>query len=156
MTEPRIRIRTGTSHRNPIINRRERFIWRSAIEPAWYPEPIISYFLINRRMNMINYREISDILETVLQNSMNDTELKRDESIKIDFRVEKYKINDQKQCPVCQENYSENQDVALLNCNHIFHIKCISDWGKYKQECPLCREKINVISSSEKRRHNEI
>lgn len=44
-------------------------------------------------------------------------------------------------CCICSEGISE--DLETTKCNHQFHKKCLSEWNKYKQNCPLCRTRIH-------------
>ena len=44
------------------------------------------------------------------------------------------------QCPICQENFTENSIVRKINsCDHIFHIGCIDTWFEENITCPVCR-----------------
>jgi len=51
-------------------------------------------------------------------------------------------------CSICLEDYKKNDKCVKLNCSHIFHKKCLSDWFKNqisKSEnlnCPLCRNNL--------------
>ena len=47
-----------------------------------------------------------------------------------------------KQCSICMVAYENEEYISITKCNHIFHTECIKEWGKYKQECPICRVKI--------------
>ena len=61
------------------------------------------------------------------------------------------------ECSICLELLNKG-DLAILDCNHIFHLKCINNWLSYdiksnkkvfylKNTCPLCnigREIINI------------
>ena len=44
-------------------------------------------------------------------------------------------------CSICLENFINKEKVIKLDCNHIFHTKCIHKWFKNKEQkiCPLCR-----------------
>ena len=42
-------------------------------------------------------------------------------------------------CSICTEDFDGEDDVGVLICNHVFHTKCITEWGHYKCECPICR-----------------
>ena len=33
---------------------------------------------------------------------------------------------------------------STLECNHVFHHKCLDEWVKYKPECPTCRNEIQT------------
>jgi hypothetical protein len=64
------------------------------------------------------------------------------------------------ECPICYESLKE-KDIAILNCKHTFHYKCIGEWMssilKYKFEvnenfCPTCKngDEIENIICREK------
>jgi len=38
----------------------------------------------------------------------------------------------------------------VLTCKHILHTECISEWVKYKSECPICRAEIPTTFTKEK------
>ena len=47
------------------------------------------------------------------------------------------------QCPICIDTYKPTEYYRKLNCEHIFHKKCIDRWIKRdKNECPMCRDLI--------------
>ena len=43
-----------------------------------------------------------------------------------------------------KRNKRETNDMQriVLHCQHSFHEKCISKWLEYKQNCPLCRNRV--------------
>ena len=42
-------------------------------------------------------------------------------------------------------NYdSINKNFITLQCNHKFHLNCITKWIKIKNECPLCKKNILI------------
>ena len=49
-----------------------------------------------------------------------------------------YNNNDIIECSICLEII--NNKYSLTICNHIFHNKCIYQWLKIKNTCPICRE----------------
>ena len=56
---------------------------------------------------------------------------------------EKNKENDK--CPICFENFLENEKIKMTNCFHLFHYLCIKQWIIIKSEspdCPICRRKL--------------
>ena len=58
---------------------------------------------------------------------------------------EKSKKN--KECPICLEEFNDEDLVLSIHCEHNFHTNCIKKWLKeYSNKCPLCKEEI--ISSS--------
>ena len=47
-------------------------------------------------------------------------------------------------CSICFSNIKRKEEVCKLSlCGHTYHSKCIENWAKRKQNCPLCREEIN-------------
>jgi len=47
-------------------------------------------------------------------------------------------------CTICITEYTSEDKVSILKCNHIYHNKCIIEWGMYRPECPMCRTSIEV------------
>lgn len=52
-----------------------------------------------------------------------------------------------KTCGVCFEDFVFNdcKTYCKLNCNHFFHSECITEWRKYKNQCPYCRTETNEV-----------
>jgi hypothetical protein len=44
-------------------------------------------------------------------------------------------------CCICDNNYASEKPVKLT-CEHTYHNKCITDWFKVSNSCPLCRNPI--------------
>ncbi|XP_076937370.1 E3 ubiquitin-protein ligase MBR2-like [Bidens hawaiensis] len=42
-------------------------------------------------------------------------------------------------CSVCQEEYTEGDDLGTLECGHDFHHGCIKQWLQHKNLCPICK-----------------
>ncbi|CAD8198119.1 unnamed protein product [Paramecium pentaurelia] len=56
-------------------------------------------------------------------------------------------IQNYQECPICLDNFEINQltQLAKLDCNHIFHIQCLTLWRTYYTNtiysiCPCCRQ----------------
>lgn len=47
-------------------------------------------------------------------------------------------------CSICLLKLKKNE--KSLNCNHMFHTKCIDEWISNNNTCPLCREIIPTIT----------
>jgi hypothetical protein len=51
----------------------------------------------------------------------------------------------EKECPICFEEYHNEQNnlnlnnVVITECGHLFHKTCIKEWIKEKPNCPVCR-----------------
>lgn len=42
-------------------------------------------------------------------------------------------------CCICQEEYSDGDDLGTLECGHDFHAGCIKQWLMHKNLCPICK-----------------
>lgn len=49
-------------------------------------------------------------------------------------------------CAICYDLYADGEATAVLNCHHVFHCGCVSEWVNKKTEksqlCPLCNYPI--------------
>ncbi len=43
------------------------------------------------------------------------------------------------ECNIC---LNEIEKGKYLNCGHVFHLKCIKDWGSLNTNCPICKAPI--------------
>ncbi|KAF8091841.1 hypothetical protein N665_0433s0010 [Sinapis alba] len=57
---------------------------------------------------------------------------------------------DAEPCCICQEEYSEGEDMGTLECGHDFHSQCIKEWLKHKNLCPIC--KTTGLNTAKKRK----
>lgn len=117
-----------------------------------FDDVLISMPLYN--MTFSNYNNIiEDEMLQIAQNESLDyynTQEKKpgiciDENIKqteID-NILFYKLSED-ECSICRDNFELNQHITELDCKHILHTECISEWVKYKSECPVCRNDINT------------
>ena len=44
-------------------------------------------------------------------------------------------------CPICLDEIDEKEGV-YTECDHLFHIKCLSNWIDQKETCPTCRTNL--------------
>ena len=67
-------------------------------------------------------------------------------------------------CIICLEDFKTNDELhtlesinrqayekvetSVLECGHKFHRKCIEDWLKKEQNCPICRMKFDLNSNN--------
>lgn len=45
-------------------------------------------------------------------------------------------------CSVCWEDFTEGEEVKLLECEHCFHSPCIVPWLELHGTCPVCRKEL--------------
>lgn len=78
-----------------------------------------------------------------------------EETISNRLKKSKYKSStkspqDAEPCCICQEEYSEGEDMGTLECGHEFHGQCIKEWLKQKNLCPIC--KTTGLNTAKKRK----
>lgn len=51
-----------------------------------------------------------------------------------------------KTCPICYDNFLDEQDIVRLKCHHGYHNSCIRKWIRrgIHTTCPLCVRQINI------------
>jgi hypothetical protein len=100
-----------------------------------------------RRFNNIFLNRIIDRIvdpfESVLNQSFNEqpsVEKIYDEMNIDSLKYNSIKIEKGKDCCICLDDFTDDDDVSFSKCNHLFHTKCIKEWSTYKTTCPVCRE----------------
>lgn len=58
-----------------------------------------------------------------------------------------------KSCVICKSDFELDEKITVLKCKHILHTECISEWVKYKSECPTCREKIHTTFTEQEEKN---
>ncbi|WMV59349.1 hypothetical protein MTR67_052734 [Solanum verrucosum] len=48
-------------------------------------------------------------------------------------------ISDDDTCFICLDDNSDGQIIGSADCQHTFHVDCISLWLMQKNSCPLCK-----------------
>ena len=89
------------------------------------------------------YQEMMDelIMDSVLEHSMNDEDLKRKDKVKV--HLEKVQYQDEEcECEICFDKVKKGDKVYNLDCFHKFHADCLMEWIHYKSNCPVCRYDI--------------
>ena len=46
-------------------------------------------------------------------------------------------------CPICYDSFYIK--VHPNSCSHYFCLRCISEWSKFRKQCPLCRKRFFYI-----------
>jgi len=143
-----------------------RYIVRALFEPYLFhqgrslvlPSDESFYDDINELVqydNIINdlvYSENDRMLRIGMNESLNYYKT-QEKKPNIKLNVESCKATiDHKQydCSICKSGFMIEEDITILLCNHILHTDCISEWVKYKSDCPVCRAQIPTIDTLEK------
>lgn len=87
---------------------------------------------------------IVDPVESVLNESFNERQPGSIEKINEEIDIDSFKYKSlekkEKDCCICLDDFSEEDDVSFSKCHHLFHTKCIKEWSTYRTTCPVCRE----------------
>jgi len=51
-------------------------------------------------------------------------------------------------CSICQEGITEPGSTRIVDCGHLFHPNCISEWFTRSVHCPMCRYDIRGVSTN--------
>ncbi|CAL0317913.1 unnamed protein product [Lupinus luteus] len=46
-------------------------------------------------------------------------------------------------CPICMEEFKDDDEASKLPCNHTYCYKCILRWINNKKTCPVCRLELD-------------
>ena len=138
-SEIRVNIRTGTEERkSERVNNNNRRVYIEADVIGYVPLPF--YY---------NTPSVFGDVPLYLHGLMDDIEseeLKRDPSVRLNITKRKCSPSEiSKECSVCLSDIKNGDNVCTIECAHTFHYSCIVEWGKYKQECPLCRNPIPIL-----------
>ena len=141
----RVNIRTGTSTRAPRLRNTE------SNQLPFEGEITIEFnsVLMNSYPRFLNtgyfYRD--ENVYDLIARSMYDSQLSRNPNIHLAIRPHNCKsIEVGQHCSVCQDKFKLGESLSTLqDCKHTFHNECLQEWGKYKQECPLCRSAIPIL-----------
>ena len=57
------------------------------------------------------------------------------------FKYKKENCNNEEECPICLENYSDEKKVCFTPCKHLFHHICLKEYiyGCDEMKCPICK-----------------
>ena len=110
-------------------------------------ETISFMITLSSIMNIMEQQHHELDLQLALELSEHDNELKRNDDVIIDIEWIVYDESKSKYdtCTICLEKFKNNECVAILKCEHIFHDNCIFEWGCYKQSCPICKKEIPYV-----------
>ncbi|GMH05605.1 hypothetical protein Nepgr_007445 [Nepenthes gracilis] len=78
----------------------------------------------------LSEESISNHLKTRLYGSLSAT-----------INLEELPHIDQKNvsCIICQDEYDDNDRIAMLDCGHEYHADCLKKWLYLKNVCPICK-----------------
>jgi hypothetical protein len=67
------------------------------------------------------------------------------------FTRKEYHQEEQSQCSICMEQFTEGEQLVSLRCKHLYHESCVRQWLQRRGNCPNCRtlaiEPISLLDS---------
>ncbi|XP_060570412.1 RING finger protein 122-like [Ruditapes philippinarum] len=51
-------------------------------------------------------------------------------------------------CPVCLDEFLSKEKIAICTCHHVFHSKCLLEWLRHKNNCPMCKAPVRKDTSA--------
>jgi hypothetical protein len=45
-------------------------------------------------------------------------------------------------CSICLEAFQQGILLTKLQCNHVFHVSCLTEWIQRSTQCPNCRAAV--------------
>uniref|UniRef100_A0A0E0EVW4 RING-type E3 ubiquitin transferase n=1 Tax=Oryza meridionalis TaxID=40149 RepID=A0A0E0EVW4_9ORYZ len=60
--------------------------------------------------------------------------------------VSEDKPDEEDVCPICLEEYDEENPRSMTKCEHHFHLCCILEWMERSETCPVC-DQITMINA---------
>ncbi|KAG8090850.1 hypothetical protein GUJ93_ZPchr0011g28032 [Zizania palustris] len=90
--------------------------------------------------------ENPDLEKSDLKSKTDDQQesLKVDEYGSCEKGVPEDKLDEEDVCPICLEEYDEENPRSLTKCEHHFHLCCILEWMERSETCPVC-DQITLI-----------
>lgn len=149
---------------NNILNRRTNQIFDRffnhyrGLSPIEEKNSTFDQFqMLDVMSNLFNRNGIYDIMEERMMEAATRESLSyyktQEKKPNIKLNIENQQAlpeHKSEQCAICKENFEVEDNITHLECRHILHTDCISEWVQYKSECPVCRGEIKTIDTSEK------
>jgi hypothetical protein len=106
--------------------------------------------IINNNIHIISDHN-TIVMTSEMVNAILNSDSNPEQELNINVPIQKYSTlsdnvkKNYTECSICYEKYDENSNISILSCKHCFHTDCIKNWGKRKNNCPICREIIPII-----------
>lgn len=83
----------------------------------------------------MTYEEIAMLEEMIgnVSSGLNKSELNS-------LGAKAYNLEEENDCSICLSELKMHEMFIHLQCRHLFHEKCIKDWLKTKNQCPICKK----------------
>ncbi len=122
------------------------------MDDSMFLSSMLRIMVLTNMVSPLVMQDPVDPLDVAIQRSLDDYKMERKPDVNINVNSRRYDSDTTTctSCAICTDDYTAPDHVTVLSCGHIFHTNCITEWGKYKPECPLCRQRIPVLQTTEK------
>lgn len=112
---------------------------------------------------MVDELTMEEILTTAFQQSQQNNTTPTDQRVlqtipiirltkeRLDFKRKLSESIESHTCSICIEDYSEDEQLVQLPCEHIFHKDCIMPWIEQHNTCPTCRYELPLTDPFKER-----
>lgn len=91
-------------------------------------------FIITKKKDTMNYIQLGQYNNNHITLEDNNSLLEQ-------------KYGDTVTCPICYDDYQNNDEIMIFPCQHFYHKKCGTEWLYISKQCPMCRKSIEDISN---------
>lgn len=119
------------------------------IGPSVFPEPFMPFVIlpsVSLRQPSMSYDELLDWISRNDPNRYGPPPAEEN-AINSLSRIPGSQCVD-KECPVCQEAFKEDDQVFSMPCDHCYHENCLVTWLKMHNSCPVCRAPLSINQES--------
>ena len=127
-------------------------LWLWTILSAPYVVVFVPIFVLRRIAAARMRRERETNIDQVQSNTATYIPMEiPSNNYSFNVRSAKFTIGDRyNECPICLEDFVDEENLSMLPCDHQFHIKCFKPCLQMEQpKCPVCRRLYISLSSSD-------
>ncbi|KAL5322355.1 hypothetical protein ACEPPN_010328 [Leptodophora sp. 'Broadleaf-Isolate-01'] len=94
----------------------------------------------DRNTSTVTDRALEDLRGSSTKQTFPSADLKPIPEVEPAPRIVGREHSNEKECSICISDFSNNEEVRVLPCNHRFHPECIDPWLlNISGTCPICR-----------------
>ena len=103
-------------------------------------ETFLGYYINDNANENENENENEDVKEN--ENVVNENVVNENEYKGMVVRLDDLAPGGNKECSICFDEFTGDSQIALTQCNHVYHLGCINKWYCRSPSCPVCRQEI--------------
>ncbi|XP_059306549.1 uncharacterized protein LOC132057993 [Lycium ferocissimum] len=54
-------------------------------------------------------------------------------------------LESKERCCICLDEYFDGENLAKIDCGHLYHVGCIKEWNKLENTFPVCKRRISAM-----------